>query len=160
MTDIHSDILEREDIKKFSTDGLYKMPYCMDSGKLYSDNCIYDPRGSRQEYGYFTEDNAPIGVCDRHVLCSYDSETKAIACPNCPEENIIKVSLLNVSDRAFPKEITITDAEFVYRDIDGYTQRPVDYALPYFQYTIPDGVFVGRSKNKKQFNSNCYLHDD
>ena len=160
MTDIHSDIIEREDIKEFSTDGLYKLPYCMDSGKLYSGNCIFDPRGIRQEYGYFTEDNAPTGSCDRHILCSYDSETKAIACPNCPDENIIKVSLLNVSDRAFPKEIFITDAEFVYRDIDGYTSRPVDYVLPYFQYTIPDGVFVGRSKNKKQFNSNCYLHDD
>ena len=160
MTDIHSDIFEREDIKEFSTDGLYKLPYCMDSGKLYSGNCIFDPRGIRQEYGYFTEDNAPTGSCDRHILCSYDSETKAIACPNCPDENIIKVSLLSVSDRAFPKEIFITDAEFVYRDIDGYTPRPVDYALPYFQFTIPDGVFVGRSKNKKQFNSNCYLHDD
>ena len=160
MTDIHSEIIEREDIKEFSTDDLYKLPYCMDSGKLYSDNCTYDPRGSRREYGYFTEDNAPIGICDRHVLCNYDSETKAIACPRCSEENLIKVSLINVSDRAFPKEITITDAEFVYRDIDGYTPRPVDYALPYFQYMIPDGVFVGRSKNKKQFNANCYLHDD
>ena len=160
MTEIHIDIIEREDMAKFSLDGLYRLPYCMDSGMLYSDICIYDPRGSRQEYGYFTEDNAPIGVCDRHILCNYDSETKAIACPTCPEENIIKVSLINVSDRAFPKEITITDAEFVYRDIDGYTLRPVDYALPYFQYTIPDGEFVGKSKNKKQFNSNCYLHDD
>lgn len=160
MTEIHIDIIEREDMAKFSLDGLYRLLYCMDSGMLYSDICIYDPRGSRQEYGYFTEDNAPIGVCDRHILCNYDSETKAIACLTCPEENIIKVSLINVSDRAFPKEITITDAEFVYRDIDGYTLRPVDYALPYFQYTIPDGVFVGKSKNKKQFNSNCYLHDD
>ena len=160
MTEIHTDIIEREDIDKFSIDDLYRLPYCMDSGMLYSDICIYDPRGSRREFGYFTEDNAPIGVCDRHILCNYDSETKAIACPTCPEENIIKVSLINVSDRAFPKEITITDAEFVYRDIDGYTLRPVDYALPYFQYTIPDGVFVGKSKNKKQFNSNCYLHDD
>ena len=160
MTEIHIDIIEREDMAKFSLDGLYRLLYCMDSGMLYSDICIYDPRGSRQEYGYFTEDNAPIGVCDRHILCNYDSETKAIACLTCPEENIIKVSLINVSDRAFPKEITITDAEFVYRDIDGYTLRPVDYALPYFQYKIPDGEFVGKSKNKKQFNSNCYLHDD
>ena len=132
----------------------------MDSGGLFTDNCIYDPRGNRQEYGYFTEDNQPTGYCDRHIICAYDSETKAIACPNCPLENLVKVSLLNINDRAFPKEIEITDAELVYRDIDGYIPRPVDYALPYFHYMIPDGVFVGRSKNKKQFNSNCYLHDD
>lgn len=160
MTDIHRDIFEREDIREFSKDGLYKIPYCMDSGGLFTDNCIYDPRGNRQEYGYFTEDNQPTGYCDRHIICAYDSETKAIACPNCPLENMVKVSLLNINDRAFPKEIEITDAELVYRDIDGYIPRPVDYTLPYFQYTIPDGVFVGRSKNKKQFNSNCYLHDD
>lgn len=160
MTAIHRDIFEREDIREFSKDGLYKLPYCMDSGGLFSDSCIYDPRGNRQEYGYFTEDNQPTGYCDRHIICDYDSETKAIACPNCPLENLVKVSLLNINDRAFPKEIEISDAEFVYRDIYGYTQRPVDYALPYFQYTIPDGVFVGRSKNKKQFNSNCYIHDD
>ena len=160
MTDIHRDIFESEDIREFSKDGIYKLPYCMDSGGLFTDNCIYDPRGNRQEYGYFTEDNQPTGYCDRHIICAYDSETKAIACPNCPLENLVKVSLLNINDRAFPKEIEITDAELVYRDIDGYIPRPVDYALPYFQYTIPDGVFVGRSKNKKQFNSNCYLHDD
>ena len=78
----------------------------------------------------------------------------------CPRENIVGVALLNIPDRAFPKEIIITDAEFVYRDIERYTERPIDYALPYFEYSLPDGVYVGKSKNKKQFNSNCYLHDD
>lgn len=160
MHDLHQEIIEGDNIREFTTDGLYRLPYCMDSGRVYTNTCIYDPRGRREEYGYFTENNAPFGDCDRHILCNYDSETKAIACPNCPGENIVKIALLNISDRAFPKEIIITDAEFVYRDIDGHTLRPVDYALPYFQYTIPDGVFVGISKNKKQFNSNCYLHDD
>ncbi len=159
MLAIHNGLYD-EEIKEFSTDGLYRLPYCKDSGKLYTDTCLFDPRGSREEYGYFTEENAPKGECDRHILCKYDCETKAVACPKCPEENIVTVALLNISDRAFPKEITVTDAEFVYRDIDGYTERPVDYALPYFQYSLPDGVYVGRSKNKKQFNSNCYLHDE
>ena len=121
---------------------------------------MYDPRGSRMEYGYFTEDNAPAGRCDRHVVCMYDTETKAVACKKCPLENLTKVSLLLINDRAFPKEITITDAEFVCRNLPAYTQLPIDYSLPYFYYTIPNGVFVGRSKNKKQFNSGCYLHDD
>lgn len=160
MLDIHSELLDGENIKTFSTEGLYHLPYCMDSGELFTDTCVYDPRGMRREYGYFTEDNAPAVECNRHLLCNYDSETKAVACPSCPEENIVKVALLNIPDRAFPKEITVTDAEFVYRDIDGYTKRPVDYTVPYFQYTIPDGVYVGRSKGKKQFNSGCYLHDD
>lgn len=160
MLSIHSDLDSDGEIKRFSTDGLYLLPYCKDSGRLYTDVCVYDPRGSREEYGYFTEDNAPRGDCNRHILCKYDCETKAIACPGCPAENLVNVALLSVSDRAFPKDITVTDAEFVYRDIDRYTERPIDYALPYFEYSLPEGIYVGRSKGKKQFNSNCYLHDE
>ena len=157
---LHEDKINSESKREFSTDGLIRLPYCKDSGKAYTDVCRYDPRGNRQEIGYFTEDNIPLGKCDRHVLCKYDSITKAVACDGCPEENIIKVALLSVDDRSFPKDITVTDAEFVYRDIDRYTPRPQDYRLPYFEYALPDGVFVGRSKDEKQFNSNCYLHDE
>jgi penicillin-binding protein 1A len=159
MLYLHDDELLKEK-RKFTKDGLLYLPYCKDSGREYSENCIYDPRGDRMEYGYFTEDNLPFGKCDRHILCYYDTETKGVATSGCPSENLALVSLISVKDRAFPKEITVSDAEFVYRDVDGYTRRPVDYSLPYFYYTIPDGVFVGRSKGKKQFNSSCYLHDD
>ena len=160
MMSVHKDIISGNYIKEFSTDGLYYLPYCMDSGELYSDICIYDPRGNRREYGYFTADNMPSEACHRHILCKYDGETKAIACDKCPKENIVTVALLNINDRSFPKEITVTDAEFVYRNIDRYTERPVEYSLPYFQNSIPEGTYVGKGKNKKQFNSNCYLHDD
>ena len=160
MLSVHEDIISKNYIREFSTDGLYYLPFCKDSGELYSDICIYDPRGNRREFGYFTADNMPTEACHRHVLCNYDSETKAIACDKCPKENIVTIALLNINDRAFPKEITVTDAEFVYRNIDRYTERPVEYSMPYFEYSIPDGTFVGKSKNKKQFNSNCYLHDD
>lgn len=160
MTDIHKEIIDSGEIKSFSTEGLSFLSYCKDSGRLYCDKCKLDPRGNRIDYGYFTEDNAPRGECDRHILCKYDCETKAIACSRCPIENLIDVALLNIPERAFPKDITVTDAEYVYRDIDRHTPRPIDYALPYFQNTLPEGVYVGRSKGKKQFNSNCYIHDE
>jgi penicillin-binding protein 1A len=160
MTDIHSEILQREEIESFSTEGLLYLPYCKDSGQIFCDNCIYDVRGNREEFGYFTEANRPRENCKRHVVCLYDSQTKAIACESCPPENLVKVSLISVNDRAFPKEITVTDAEFVYRDVGRYERRPIDYSVPYFEYTIPDGVFVGKGKGKKQFNSNCYIHSD
>lgn len=160
MTLLHDDIIAKDNPKSFATEGLLLLPYCIDSGREYSDVCIYDPRGTRKGYGYFTEENRPRGECDRHILCLYDSITKAIATDGCPEDNLVPVSLISVPERAFPKEITVTDAEFVYRNIGRFDQRPTDYALPYFAYTIPDGVFVGRSKGRKQFNSNCYLHND
>ena len=160
MCEIHRIKLESSKAERFSTDGLMYLPYCMDSGEIFSEVCVYDPRGTRREYGYFTPDNQPDTMCSRHILCLYDSETKAIACEKCPRENLIGVSLISVPDRAFPKQIYITDAEYVYRDVDAYVERPIDYALPYFEYAINDGVFVGISKKKKQFNSNCYIHCD
>ncbi len=160
MTLIHDDIIAKENPKHFSTEGLLLLPYCADSGKEYSEVCIFDPRGTRRRCGYFTKDNRPTGECDRHIMCLYDSVTKAVASDGCPKENLVPISLISVPERMFPKEVTITDAEFVYRNIGRFDERPIDYALPYFAYTIPDGVFVGRSKGKKQFNSNCYLHDD
>ena len=159
MTLVHDDVLREGNVRQFSREGLYYLPYCKDSGRLYSDACMFDPRGNRRDYGYFTADNAPNGECDRHILFKFDSETKGIACDGCPEENTINVALIKVKDRAFPKEMIVTDAEFVYRDIDRYTPRPDDPQLPYFYYTIPDGSFVGKSKSKKQFNSNCTLHN-
>ena len=158
MTLIHEIALGEGNVREFSTAGLYRLPYCMDSGMLFCDSCMLDPRGNRMDYGFFTSDNLPTKACVRHILCKYDCETKGIAIPDCPEDNVIDVALIKVTDRAFPKEICVTDAEFVYRDIDGYTPRPINDALPYFEYTIPDGVFVGKSKSKKQFNTSCPSH--
>ncbi len=159
MCDIHRNIPEGER-QCFSTEGLLYLPYCRDSGERYSHNCIYDPRGSRRDFGYFTADNQPIGDCTRHIICMYDSITKGIADQDCPKANLVPVSLISVDSRAFPKEIFVTDAEFVYRNTSGYAQRPLSSDLPYFWFEIPEGEYVGISKSKKQFNSGCMGHDE
>ncbi len=157
MTHIHSDIGDKEP-KQFSTEGLLYLPYCRDSGERYSENCIYDPRGNRRDFGYFTPDNQPTIACTRHVVCMYDSITKGIADESCPKANLVPVSLIFIESRAFPKEIYVTDAEFVYRNTSGYSKRPLNSDLPYFWNEIPDGEYVGISKSKKQFNSFCHGH--
>lgn len=157
VTKLHSDI-DLSPSEHFSDEGLLYLPYCMDSGELYSTNCLYDVRGSRLAYGYFTSDNQPTHSCTRHVVCSYDSVAKGVADVLCPNENIVKVSLLDISDRAFPKEIYVTDAEYVCRNISGFAERPTDSGLPYFYYALPEGEYVGISKREKQFNSACTEH--
>ena len=157
MTHIHSDIGDKEP-KQFSTEGLLYLPYCRDSGERYAENCIYDPRGNRRDFGYFTPDNQPTSACTRHVVCMYDSITKGIADESCPKANLVPVSLIFIESRAFPKEIYVTDAEFVYRNTSGYSKRPLNSDLPYFWNEIPDGEYVGISKSKKQFNSSCHGH--
>jgi len=159
MSKIHERRLTGEEERLgFSTEGLIRLPYCKDSGKIYTDNCIYDVRGDRLEYGYFTFDNRPSGECDRHVKVLYDAEEKAVANSFCPRENLVFVSLLKITERSFPREVFISDAEYVYRDVGAYDAWPEDSSLPYFYYTIPDGEYVGVSGKRKQFNSGCYLH--
>ncbi len=152
MLSVHSQALESEQVPKFSTEGLVYRPYCKDSGKLFCDSCKYDARGTRLEFGYFTPDNAPSSICDRHILCEYDSISKGVADASCPEENRVTVSLLDIKERSFPCEINISDAEYVYREINDAVPRPTVEILPYFYYSLPEGEYVGVSGRKRQFN--------
>ncbi len=153
MLMLHSEIIERGNAETFSTDGLVYRGYCMDSGGVFSNNCKYDPRGNRQEYGYFTPDNAPAVHCSRHIAVDYDSVAKGVADPTCPKENRVKVALLYIPERSFIRQIKITDAEFVYREVPENVPRPSDSNLPYFIYALPDGEYSGVAGNKKHFNS-------
>ena len=139
--------------EEFSTDGLVYAPYCMDSGKSFSHNCIYDPRGSRLEYGYFKSDDTKYKeICDTHIPVNYDSESKGVVIN--PEENreYSKVSLIKNQSRSFPKEIYITDAEYVYRDVNFPYDIYFGENVPYFYGALKDGEYVGISDKKKQFN--------
>ena len=102
MTMIHEQILKDGDsIKGFSTDGLEYLPYCMDSGKLFCDKCIKDPRGSRLGYGYFVKGRGPRDMCDVHVLCK-NEEGKTLA-------------LLDIPLRDFPVDIVVADSGYLCR---------------------------------------------
>jgi hypothetical protein len=158
MKEIYGNTTLFSEDKAFSVSGLEHLPYCKDSGKLYTESCLFDPRGTRLEYGYFSPDNIPIGECDRHILCKYDELTKGIAHGGCNEENLKVIALLKIYDRSFPSEIIITDAEYVYREVSPGVPLGDSYDIPFFYYSIPDGVYVGRSKYKKQYNSSCYIH--
>ena len=158
MLQLHSVRMRGETPRGFSVEGLDYRPYCTASGGLYSDNCLLDPRGSTLAYGYFVPDNAPDTLCDRHVLCEYDTESKAVASPSCPRENIATVSLLLINDRAFPTEIYVTDAEFVFRETDA--PHSTDGEHPFFYYALPEGEYVGISRRKRQFNAGCEPHSE
>ena len=163
MKGIHNEILMNipdEKVPSFSIFGVERCSYCMDSGKLYSPSCMYDTRGTRQQTGYFIKGTEPSGLCDRHIACKYDCLTDGVATHGCPEEYLSTVSLIKVEDRSFPVEIIITDAEYVYRKIDGSHPLGDRPDMPYFCYYIDEEIFVGRSGKKKQFNSACYLHND
>lgn len=140
--------------KVFNTDGLIYAPYCMDSGKKYSRNCLYDPRGCRMDYGYFAPGDASfLSECDTHVIVNYDVENKGVVINYDQTKEYSKVSLIKVANRSFKAEVYITDAEYVYRDVKlNDIAVPPSENLPYFYNTLSSGEYVGISNKKRQFN--------
>ncbi|MBO5945738.1 MAG: transglycosylase domain-containing protein, partial [Clostridia bacterium] len=141
----------------FSTNGVVKCKFCADSGELLATSCLYDPRGDRSSVGYFIKGTEPHELCQRHVLCEYDAFLGGVAVNPTFFGFIKSVALIDIPDRAFPCQITLTDAEYVYRSVGEGMAYGEYYDVPYFINTVPEGVYVGRSKNKRQYNcSNIY----
>jgi penicillin-binding protein 1A len=164
MTDITAEFVEDaknggEPLKTFSlAPGVYTATYCKDSGKLLSEACRHDPRGSRAEIGYFVGGTEPTEYCDAHVLVNYDSVTKAIAHPGCPAENVIQVGLLNVQ-RSFPYNITVTDAQYTTQMLPlDYSYEGLTDKMPFYQNLLPEGFFSGRTSKTAFYNHICLDH--
>ena len=118
MKEIHETALKNTEItESFSVGGLEYLPYCKDSGKLFTERCLYDPRSSRLEYGYFTADNKPEGMCDRHIICLYGGTGEEITTKRNSKKGFGLLSLLDIPERNFPVEVYITDEEFNYKKL-------------------------------------------
>ena len=165
MTRLHQPLIEEsqrtgEPLDTFDVaSGVVTATYCVDSGKLVTDACRHDLRGSRIETGYFTMETAPTTACDIHVLVDYDKVTGAVACEDCPEANLTKVALVQVENRDFPVQVTVSDAQYVYRDWepeDGVTDST---SLPYFAALLGEERYCGTSAvETRAVNSFCHEH--
>ena len=113
MALIHEKCVGYSEEREFSTGGLLYMSYCKDSGKLFSEACIYDPRGDRMEYGYFIKGSEPQQECDRHILL-YENLFPFLR----------RISLLRPEVRSFPKELKIADEKYMYENKRGKNNRP------------------------------------
>ena len=134
-----------------------KLSYCKDSGCLVSEDCQYDPRGGRVEEGWFVKGSEPHQHCDRHVLCLYDQEHGGISHGNCPLELTKKVALLRV-ERAFPIQIQVSDAQYIYcgdPNVCIPNSNPTQsYFFPYLE------KYSGTSPVKHPYNRSCTTHVD
>ena len=165
MTRLHQPLIEQsqktgEPLESFElASGVVTATYCVDSGKLVTDACRHDLRGTRIETGYFTMETAPTTACDVHVLVDYDKVTGAVACADCPPENITQVALVRVEDRDFPAQVTISDAQYVYREWepeDGITDSTSE---PFFAALIEADHYCGTSGvTTRAVNSFCAEH--
>lgn len=129
--------------------------YCKDSGKLLSDTCTADPRGSRAEVGWFLAGEEPKAACDRHVLCDYDKEYGGVSHGNCPEECLTRVALIRV-ERHFPMQIYVSDAQYVYVGDPGDYEPNQNQNQAYFGHGRSG--YCGISNATKQYNRSCTVH--
>ncbi|MBQ8578786.1 MAG: PBP1A family penicillin-binding protein [Clostridia bacterium] len=165
MTRLHQPLIEAAQSSGRQLDsfelvsGVTTATYCMDSGKLVTNACKHDLRGSRVETGYFTMETAPTTACDTHVLVNYDTVTGAVACEDCPEENVTQVGLVRVENRDFPAQVMVTDAQYVYREWepeDGITDSRI---LAYWSALLGEDRYAGISgTSTRAVNSFCTEH--
>ncbi len=148
-------------LKTFQYSNEIPKAVCMDSGKLMTEACRADPRGYRGMTAYYSLGTTPIEYCDVHVMVEYDKKTGAVACDGCPKENIVKVGLLNIPSRNFPRQIVVADAQWTCRTINDKKNfiAPTDQNVPYYQSELGK-LYSGvtGSVNTKQYNHYCYEH--
>lgn len=170
MTMLHQKYIDEasaggEPLKEFVTAaGVVEMEYCLDSGMLPSEACYNDPRGHRIAVGYFTNDNKPEEECTVHVPVKYDSVVGGVVLDvNDYTGNIadlIDISLIREETRNFPIEVTVTDAQYVYRDLPDSVKPGGWWGETFFANLIPDGVYIGKSNTWSFYNRFCYDHYD
>lgn len=166
MTKLHQGYIDDaanggEPLKEFVNPGtVIKATYCKDSGMLMTDACRADPRGSRAETGYFAVGTQPNSYCTTHTLVDYCTSSGAVASACCPESSITQVGLIRVDSRRFPVQVTVTDAQYVYRDLPETTEPGGWWGDPFFINTIPAGTYVGSTNVETQYNQFCWKHFD
>lgn len=148
-------VTERGETREFDIPPtVVQAKYCRDSGELLSDACQKDPRGNRIETGWFTANALPKTLCKCHILCKV-CKSGGICHGYSPEEESEEVGLIQV-ERHFPKQVLVTDAEYVWRC---NAEKILPNANPkeaYFAVDLPD--FCGISGNKEQYNRSCTAH--
>ncbi len=166
MTKLHQKYIDEaanggEPLKKFEpAAGVVKAEYCLDSGMAPSEACKLDPRGHRIVTGYFSTTTAPTKTCDTHVIVKYDKNVGGVVL-NVEDytgnpDDLIDTALIRVENRSFPMEVTVTDAQYVYRDLPESIRPGGWWGEPYFQNLLPEGVYVGKSNVEKAYNRFCY----
>ena len=170
MTRLHEDVIADAaengvSLRSFDDNrpaDVIRATYCKDSGKLMTDACRMDPRGNRAETGYFTVSSAPSEYCDTHIIVNYDKTTNAYAHEYSLPENLIPVSLIRENTRAFPVQIFVVDAQYVYRDLPKDVRPCGWWGEPFFINSIPTGTYIGTTnlKGARQFNSFSYENYD
>lgn len=160
IDDAKAGVSELKTFDETRPSGVVQAEFCRDSGKLMTDACALDPRGKRNQTGWFKKGTEPTEYCDCHVIVAYDKENGGIAHAGSNPEHVVDVALIRVEGRDFPIQIEVKDAQYVYMPLPTGVRPSESYNQPYFINAIPEGRFVGRSSGTNQYNTFSYIGFD
>lgn len=106
MKEIHSKLPYKDFTRP---DGLETASVCADSGKIPTDLCTKDPRGSRVITDIFVEGTVPTESCDVHVKALVDTSTGKLATEFCPFDLVKEKVFIK---RPFPADERVGDYEY------------------------------------------------
>lgn len=126
MSRVHED-LPREEFTQPS--GLVTVSICKDCGKLATDNCSMDVRGSRVQNMTLLSSDVPSQYCSCHVAVDICTEGSAsggyhLAGPYCPSSSVRTVTFVDYS-RNNESGATILDAGALLHTVQGNGQCTV-----------------------------------
>ena len=113
MTRIHEDLESKTTFN--DPGGIVKVNICTQSGKLPTELCTLDPRGSTVRTELFVKGTEPRDTCDVHVEVTIDSANGKVANEYCPEENKVNKVFIERTPPYIPEEhngIVPTDFQF------------------------------------------------
>ncbi len=140
----------------FSVPGdLIRRTYCKDSGCTPCEFCSMDPRGNRSEVGWFAPGTEPSAVCSCHIPVSVN-RSGGVCGADCLFEDSERVALIRVV-RHFPVQVTVSDAQYVWRGDPRVLSQNPDSSGAYFEAALPD--YCGRSATQTPYNRSCKGHE-
>ncbi len=78
-------------------EGMVKVSVCIDSGKLATEVCEHDIRGSRVVSEYVLSSEAPTSLCDCHTYVELCKDSGMLPNRDCPDDHIIRAGVLDPS---------------------------------------------------------------
>ena len=142
MSTLHTGLANKEFAKPTN---VVECTVCRDSGKLVTDACKEDPRGSRAVKVQLSLYDVPTENCDVHTeveICDASGHAANEYCALVDGNTTHNVGLLNIS-RAFPTAgIVVLDQSYVV---------PND--------SLPAGYYAAVAPDVDAINVPCYIHD-
>ena len=127
------------EVKDFQMpDGIVQVQVCQDSGKLPTDLCSNDPRGSRVYTEYFIKGTEPTTYCETHVKAKVNSSNNKLATANTPTAAMLEKIFIKKDN---PNSAT-PDYQYILPTVEDDTQAPTTSTLnidiPSIPATIPE----------------------